>query len=153
MDAIRLAPGDDHRAGHRPDMSRSVRGAALLGLALVLLLSACGPSPQVAPAEGFLGETRSFCADVGAYVERYEELYAAGKEWPDWHASASSLVEALDEWERKAPDGLPADIDTAIDRYFDSFVARLRGSENVQALRDDCDGITDSLGQYVATLR
>lgn len=152
MHVMRQAPGVDRRAGYRPDLSRSVRGAALAGLAVALILSACGPSPQVAPAEGFLGETRSFCADVGSYAEQYEEWFSAGKEWPDWHASASALVEALDEWQQKAPDGLPADIDTAIDRYVDSFVARLRGSDNVRALRDDCDGIVDSLGQYVATL-
>ena len=74
----------------------------------------------------------------------------AGKEWPEWHSSASSLVEALDEWEQKRPDELPADIGTTIDRYYDSFVARLRGWDNVQALREDCDAIADSLGQYVA---
>jgi hypothetical protein len=152
MHVIRLAPVVDRRPGYPPDMSRAL-GGALVGVAVVLFLSACGPSPQNPPAEGFLGETRSFCADVGAYVEQYEELFTAGKEWPDWHASASSLVEALDDWQRKVPDGLPADIDAAIDRYADSFVARLRGSDNVQALRHDCDGIVDSLGQYVATLR
>jgi hypothetical protein len=134
-------------------MDRSIRGAVLVSLASTFLLSACEPSPPAGEAEAYHRETTAFCADVGVYATTYEDRDLAGGGWPEWHSSASSLVEALDKWEAKRPDALPADVGASIDRYFDSFVARLRGLENVQALRADCAEVVAGLEQYVETLR
>jgi len=134
-------------------MNRSIRGAVLVSLASASLFSACEPAPPVGEAEAYLRETTAFCADVDVYATTYEDRDVAGEAWPEWHSSATSLVEALDVWERERPDTLPADVGTSIDRYLDAFVERLRGLENVQALRADCDEMVAALEQYVATLR
>lgn len=133
----------------RLGMNGSIRGGLVAASAAVFLASACAAS-SLTPAEAFLDETRSFCAEVGSYRDAYEE-WQAGGEWDDWHAEASVLTEGLDAWEQARPDELPADIDTAIDDYFRSFIERLRGSDNVRALADECDTLVDSLEQYVAT--
>lgn len=131
----------------RPARSGSFRGALVAASVAVFLASACAAS-SLTPAETFLDETRSFCAEVGSYRDAYE-AWEAGGEWDDWHAEASALTEALDAWEQARPADLPADVDTALDDYSRSFVERLRGRDNVQALADECDALTDSLERQV----
>jgi hypothetical protein len=130
-------------------MNGSIRGAIVAGAAIVVLASGCQAAP-LAPAAAFLEETRAFCDEVGSYREAYED-WQATSEWDDWDAQATALVAARDEWDRRRPDELPADIETSIDRYYWSFVERLRGWDNVQALDDECHAIADSLERYVAT--
>ena len=132
-------------------MNGSIRGAIVAGAAAVFLASACAAAP-VTPAEAFLDATRSFCDEVRTYRDAYEG-WEAGSAWDDWDAQAEDLVTARDEWEGQRPDELPADIETAIDGYYWSFVERLRGSENVQGLGEECDAIAERLERYVASQR